>query len=143
MFLSTLSDLQDKFQNLTNDRLETANIDNRGNLVQDIFNHLRSISWENRGPLSNMNVSLGETFNSKFAHLMNPSLFVMWDDWIAGYFYMQSMIESPWDYIGFLCLFKHFAEGQFFGQSLYTLRPAYGKLISNRLYFKIELAENR
>ena len=102
VLLTGLCTLQDKFQNLCKDTLVTVNFDHQGGLVQDIFHHLRSISWQNRGPFRSVTVHLGETFASKLAHVMNPSLFVMWDNKIAGRFVVRKMIESFWDYVGFL-----------------------------------------
>jgi hypothetical protein len=106
VFLSGLNRLQDKFQSLSNDTLVTINFDHKGELVQEIFDYLRWISWENRGPFRNVTVHLGETFASKLAHVMNPSLFVMWDDGIARRFWEHEMIESLWDYAGFLKLMQ-------------------------------------
>jgi len=110
VLLSGLCGLQDKFQSLCNDTLATSNLDHHGELVQDIFDQLRLISWENRGPFRSVTVHLGETFASKLAHVMNPSLFVMWDDRIAGRFWIRKMIESFWDYVGFLKLMQEEAK---------------------------------
>lgn len=110
VFLSGLNELQDKFQNLSNDMLVTVNFDHQGKLVQEIFDYLRLISWENRGPFRSVTVHLGETFASKLALVMNPSLFVMWDDGIAWRFWEHKMIESLWDYAGFLKLMQEEAK---------------------------------
>ena len=53
---------------------------------------------------------LGETFASKLAHIMNPSLFVMWDVAIARDFKEHGMIKSFWDYAGFLKLMQEEAR---------------------------------
>jgi hypothetical protein len=110
VLLSGLYAVQDKFQSLFKDTLTTINFDHHGELVQDVFNSLRLISWENRGPSRSVTVHLGETFASKLAHVMNPSLFVMWDDRIAGQFLIRNMIESLWDYVGFLKLMQEEAK---------------------------------
>jgi hypothetical protein len=104
--LSALTDLQDKFQILSKDTLVTVNLDRQGKLVQEIFDELRLISWENRGTFRSVTVHLGQTFASKLAHVMNPSLFVMWDDGIARHFCENKMIESLRDYSGFLKLMQ-------------------------------------
>jgi len=106
VLLSSLSGLQDKFQNLSNDTLITINFGHKEELIQEIFDYLRRISWENRGLSRSVTVHLGETFASKLAHIMNPSLFVMWDDGIAWRFWEHKMIESLWDYAGFLKLMQ-------------------------------------
>jgi hypothetical protein len=110
VILSSLTGLQDKFQILNKETLVTVNFDRHGNLVRETFDDLRLVSWENRGPFRSVTVHLGETFASKLAHVMNPSLFVMWDDGIAGRFSKHKMIESPWDYTGFLKLMQEEAK---------------------------------
>jgi len=110
VFLREIRGIQDKFQILTNDTLMTVNFDHQGQLVQEIFDHLRLISWENRGSSRNVTVHLGETFASKLAHVMNPSLFVMWDDGIAWHFGEQKIIKSLSDYAGFLKLMQEEAR---------------------------------
>lgn len=110
VLLNGLNGLQDKFQSLSNDTLVIINFDNQGELVQEVFDYLRRISWENRGPFRSVTVHLGETFASKLAHVMNPSLFVMWDDAIAQHFWEHKMIESLWDYAGFLKLMQEEAR---------------------------------
>jgi hypothetical protein len=102
VLLEGLNLLHDKFQLLGRDTLLTTNFDNREKLVQEIFDSLRSISWENRGLSRNVTVHLGETFASKLAHVMNPSLFVMWDNGIAVRTWQRRRIKSLWDYVGFL-----------------------------------------
>lgn len=102
VFLREISGIQDKFQILSKDTITTINFDHQGQLVQEIFDHLRFISWENRGPFRNVTVHLGETFASKLAHIMNPSLFVMWDDGIAWRFMEHKIIKSISDYVSFL-----------------------------------------
>ena len=108
--LKGLNGLQDKFQSLSKDTLVTVNFDHRGDLVQEVFDYLRLISWQNRGPFRSITVYLGKTFASKLAHVMNPSLFVMWDNAIAGHFSDHKMIESPSDYAGFLKLMQEEAR---------------------------------
>lgn len=110
IFLSGLCRLQDKFQSLCNYTLINIDFDHHGELVQDIFKCLRLISWENRGASRSVTVHLGETFASKLAHVVNPLLFVMWDDGIAGRFWMRKMIESFRDYVGFLKLMQEEAK---------------------------------
>ena len=110
VLLDGLCGLQDKFQSLCNDTLLTVNLDRHRELVQHIFNDLRLISWENRGPVRSVTVHLGETFASKLAHIVNPALFVMWDDGIASHFWERKMIESVWDYVGFLTLMEEEAK---------------------------------
>jgi hypothetical protein len=102
VLLGGLCTLHDKFLSLSNHSLITLNFDHQGELVQDIFNRLRLISWENRGPSRSVTVHLGETFASKLAHVMNPALFVMWGDGIAGRLWKQKRIDSYWDYLSFL-----------------------------------------
>ena len=106
VLLSGLSRLRDKFQDPSKETLLTINFDHKGELVQEIFDHLRWISWDNKGPLRTVRVHLGGTFGSKLAHVMNPSFFVMWDDGIAMRFWKDKMIESFWDYAGFLKLMQ-------------------------------------
>jgi len=110
VFLSSLNGLRDKFRSLGDDTLVTINFDHRGELVQEIFDDLRLISWQNKGSNRNVTVHLGETFASKLAHIMNPSLFVMWDDAIANHFKKHGMIKSYWDYAGFLKLMQEEAR---------------------------------
>jgi len=110
ILLKGLNSLQDKFQSLSNNTLVTISLEHRGELVQEVFDYLRWISWENRGPFRNVTVHLGATFASKLAHIMNPSLFVMWDDAIAAHFWTNKMIESFWDYTGFLKLMQEEAR---------------------------------
>jgi len=110
VFLREIRGLQGKFQILSNDTLVTINFDHQGQLVQGIFDHLRLISWENRGSSRSVTVHLGETFASKLAHVMNPSLFVMWDDGIAWRFWEHKIIESLSDYAGFLKLMQEEAK---------------------------------
>jgi hypothetical protein len=110
VFLRTLNELQSKFQSLSKYTLLTLNFDNQGQLAQDIFDGLRHMSWENTGPFRSVTVTLGETFASKLAHVMNPSLFVMWDDGIAGRFLRHNMIQSSFDYVGFLKLMQEEAK---------------------------------
>lgn len=110
VLLTGLNVLHNKFQSLCNDTLMTVNFDHEGKLVQEIFDCLRSISWDNRGPLRTVTVHLGETFASKLAHVMNPALFVMWDDGIAWSLWQHRKIESLWDYVGFLKLMQEEAN---------------------------------
>lgn len=110
VLLRGLCELQDKFQILCNDTLVTINFIRHGELVQDIFDCLRRISWENLGRSRSVTVHLGETFASKLAHVVNPSLFVMWDNKIAERFWKGKMIESSRDYVGFLKLMQEEAK---------------------------------
>jgi len=110
VLLNGLCTLQNKFQSLRNDTLVTVNLDRRGKLIQDIFNRLRLMYWENRGAFRSVTVHLGKTFASKLVHVVNPSLFVMWDDGIASCLCKRKMIESPWDYVGFLKLMQEEAK---------------------------------
>lgn len=106
ILLEGLNLLHNKFERLGDATLLTINLGGREKLVQEIFDSLRSISWENRGPSRNVTVHLGETFASKLAHVMNPSLFVMWDDGIAVRTWQRRMIKSLWDYVGFLKMMR-------------------------------------
>ena len=100
--LDGLGGLRSTFRSLCSDTLLATDLGHRRGLVQDVFDGLRLICWENRGPSRSVTVHLGETFASKLAHIMNPALFVMWDDGIAGDFCTRGMIGSLWDYVGFL-----------------------------------------
>jgi len=110
VLLNGLNELQDKFQSLSNDILVTINFEHKGKLIQEIFDYLRWISWENNGPSRSVTVHLGATFASKLAHIMNPSLFVMWDNAIASHFWQHKMIASSNDYVGFLKLMQEEAR---------------------------------
>jgi hypothetical protein len=110
VLLNGLNGLQNKFQSLSKDTLVTVNFDHQGKLVQEVFDDLRLISWQNRGSHRSVTVHLGETFASKLAHIMNPSLFVMWDVAIAWHFKEHGMIKSFSDYAGFLKLMQEEAR---------------------------------
>jgi hypothetical protein len=110
ILLNRLSNLQNKFKLFGNNTLVTINFDHQGELVNEVFDYLRYTSWESKGNKRSVRAHLGKTFASKVAHIMNPSLFVIWDDAIALHLYVHKMIGSIWDYVGFLKLMQEEAR---------------------------------
>lgn len=137
ILLSSLCTLQDKFISIGNHSLMTVNFDHQGELVQDIFDRLRLISWENRGPSRSVTVHLGETFASKLAHVMNPSLFVMWDDGIARRFWEHKRIESYRDYVGFLKLMHEEAKSVILDFQAYMGNEEPGLFLSRKFEYPV------
>lgn len=91
----SLSSLRDAFVSLENTKLVDIDLSANASAIDHVLSTLASTTWTNQ---SGARVKLGETFASKLAHVVNPELFVMWDNGIARNF-RESGITS---YIDFL-----------------------------------------
>jgi hypothetical protein len=77
IFVQELARLQGRFQPLQAQNLIDLDLQRDGQLIQEIHDCLSRICWKNS---ASRTVTLGQTFGSKLAHVMNPRLFVMWDN---------------------------------------------------------------
>jgi len=68
-------------QKLSNDSLIGIDLDKKGDLIEDVYEKIAEIQYPIEGGKER---HLGHTATSKLLFLLNPKLFVMWDNQIIG-----------------------------------------------------------
>jgi hypothetical protein len=92
IFVQELARLQGRFQRLQAQNLIDVDLQRHGQLTQEIHESLSRICWKDS---ASRTVTLGQTFGSKLAHVMNPRLFVMWDNSIQESARKQGLRSYP------------------------------------------------